>query len=144
MQTKQCTKCEQIKDLSCYSLNKSKKSGYNSECKDCHKIIRKKYYETNKSKERERIQLRKEQQKLAFKVFKSTLKCKLCDESHIATLQFHHLDPTQKEIGIAIAVHSGWGQERLKAEIDKCVVLCANCHLKEHYELNITGNSLLV
>ena len=51
MQTKECSKCEQIKDLTCFSLNKAKKSGYSSECKDCHKIARKKYYEANKDKE---------------------------------------------------------------------------------------------
>ncbi len=28
----------------------------------------------------------------------------------------------------------GYGKERLEEEIEKCVILCANCHRKEHYD----------
>jgi len=63
---------------------------------------------------------------------KSTLVCKRCGESHPACLQFHHSDPTKKEISIADAVRRGFGVSRLLAELDKCEVLCANCHAKHH------------
>lgn len=64
---------------------------------------------------------------------KATLKCNRCSESHVACLQFHHLDPTQKDIAIADAARS-WSKERILTEIEKCEVLCANCHAKEHYK----------
>ena len=44
---------------------------------------------------------------------------------------FHHLDPNEKEMG--------WekmrkvSKERLYAELDKCVLLCSNCHRIRHY-----------
>lgn len=55
--------------------------------------------------------------------------------SHIATtvcLQFHHTDPTEKEIEIGNLGSMGWGLARMQKEIDKCVIVCANCHFKIH------------
>ena len=49
-------------------------------------------------------------------------------------LQFHHLDPTQKDFGISASGHTrSW--EKLKVELDKCIMVCANCHAEIHAEL---------
>jgi hypothetical protein len=56
-----------------------------------------------------------------------------CGESHVACLQFHHLDPTQKEMTISKSLQKGWA--RIKNEISKCKVVCANCHLKIHWAI---------
>ena len=48
--------------------------------------------------------------------------------------EFHHLDPSQKDYQ--------WVKLRLRStteiikELDKCVMLCANCHRMRHYPLN--------
>jgi hypothetical protein len=64
--------------------------------------------------------------------YKKTLKCVRCDESHPATLTFHHREDADKQFEIGNAIKLGIGLDRLKAEIGKCDVLCANCHAKEH------------
>lgn len=55
-------------------------------------------------------------------------RCRLCgyDRCH-AALQFHHLDPSAKQFGVA---SKGMARsiERLRAEVRKCVLLCSNCH----------------
>lgn len=142
MDTKKCTKCEQEKPIEQFSKNASKASGLSSECKDCHRIIRKAYYENNKIKERNRIKQRKVELKDTYQQFKQTLKCILCSENHPATLQFHHLNPNEKEMEVSLAITNGWSFTRIQEEIKKCVVLCANCHMKEHYELT-QGRTLL-
>jgi hypothetical protein len=63
---------------------------------------------------------------------KSQLVCARCGEDHPGCLQFHHADPTQKELSISDAVRRGWGRQRILAELAKCEVLCANCHAKHH------------
>ncbi len=63
---------------------------------------------------------------------KSTLVCARCPEAHPACLQFHHADPSKKELSVAEAVRRGWSRERILAELAKCEVLCANCHAKHH------------
>ena len=67
-----------------------------------------------------------------YATLKSQLQCNRCGESHPACLQFHHADPTVKETSIAEAVRRGFSIRRLEAELDKCEVLCANCHAKHH------------
>lgn len=59
-------------------------------------------------------------------------KCTRCNENHPAALDFHHRDRTQKDLCVSDIVTFGWSKARIKSEIDKCDILCANCHRKEH------------
>ncbi len=55
--------------------------------------------------------------------------CSRCNVTDGRILQYHHKDPKTKA-GRGIRADLGWA--RLLPEIDKCVVLCANCHALEH------------
>jgi hypothetical protein len=58
-------------------------------------------------------------------------KCQRCGYGgSIAALDFHHINRAEKEETPTIAIMSG-DMERAKKEVDKCVVLCSNCH-REH------------
>ena len=49
----------------------------------------------------------------------------------IAALEFHHLDPSQKDFAIGYQGQSrSW--QRIKTELDKCVLLCCRCHREIH------------
>lgn len=55
-------------------------------------------------------------------------KCVLCGYSrHTAALQFHHVDPSNKAFGLGVRGITR-SIEKLRAEAEKCVLLCANCH----------------
>lgn len=61
-------------------------------------------------------------------------KCQTCGyNKSIRALTFHHLDPNEKDI--AIADSSNRSFSKVKAELDKCVLLCANCHAEEHEKI---------
>ena len=47
-----------------------------------------------------------------------------------AALQFHHIDPTQKDFVIGNVANKKW--EVIKSELSKCKLLCANCHSITH------------
>jgi len=49
--------------------------------------------------------------------------------------EFHHLDPKEKEAGWVKLRLTSW--ENIKKELDKCVLLCANCHRIRHYKENL-------
>ena len=49
---------------------------------------------------------------------------------HPSAFDFHHADPSTKDIGINKMLGGNW--DRLKKELDKCILLCANCHRVRH------------
>ncbi len=112
--------------------DKEKQRERNREYQKKHYQKKKDYYK-NKAKE---YKVRVKEQ---FDEFKKSLSCKICGENHPATLDFHHKNPEEKEIIISKAVGRNWGWNSLKKEIDKCDVLCANCHRKLHYNESIAG-----
>lgn len=67
--------------------------------------------------------------------------CDRCDESDPACLDFHHREDAEKEMNVAKTITYGYGKDRLREEIEKCTVLCANCHRKEHYDRPTAGSS---
>ena len=59
--------------------------------------------------------------------------CEHCGyDKYTGALQFHHLDPTQKDIKQFSKTKNF---EAFKKEVDKCILLCANCHAEEHARL---------
>lgn len=63
-------------------------------------------------------------------------KCFRCPEEHPACLQFHHRDPTTKLFNITTKILATpkkypW-ETAILPEIEKCDLLCANCHAKSH------------
>ena len=48
-------------------------------------------------------------------------------------LEFHHLNPNEKDFGISFNLSRTI--EDLRAEVDKCILVCSNCHAEIHQEL---------
>lgn len=63
-------------------------------------------------------------------------KCEHCGyDKCVGALTFHHTDPTQKDFQIG-GRGSTRSWERIKNELDKCKLLCANCHAEEHEKIS--------
>jgi hypothetical protein len=59
--------------------------------------------------------------------------CKMCGyDSCLDALQFHHRDPNQKDV--IPARMKLWNKGRAIEELDKCDLVCANCHAEIHSE----------
>lgn len=86
--------------------------------------------EENKASSRERVNKWRTKVKL-MAVEHLGGKCSKCGyNKSIRALQFHHLDPKEKEFGISAGTLRSW--EKTEKELSKCVLLCANCHAEEH------------
>lgn len=65
-------------------------------------------------------------------------KCIKCNyDKCIDALEFHHTDPTKKDFGIS---HKGFTRswKVIREELDKCILVCSNCHKEIHAEINST------
>ena len=82
------------------------------------------------------VQKRRNKVKLLAVEYKGG-KCSLCGYNKcIAALEFHHTDPEHKDFSISREGNTrSW--EKVKLEIDKCILLCANCHREVHQELRL-------
>ena len=49
-------------------------------------------------------------------------------------MDYHHLDAESKDNSISRLLKDGYGMVRIQEEIDKCVLLCANCHRIRHHK----------
>lgn len=58
--------------------------------------------------------------------------CSSCGMTITACLDFHHRDPLTKLFEISRGITMGYAWARILAEIEKCDVLCSNCHRQVH------------
>lgn len=63
-------------------------------------------------------------------------KCFFCGYSKCnAAMDFHHTDPSKKDFTISHCRVTKM-TDKIKEELDKCILLCSNCHREEHDRLN--------
>lgn len=104
--------------------------------KEYQKLYVREWYKRNKDKQIESNRVYKKKEKQKYHDYRSTLKCSKCGENHPSCLDFHHINPLEKEKTVHELIQNGYSFDRIKEEIDKCLVLCANCHRKEHWIQN--------
>ena len=91
------------------------------------------YYKCGKCNT-EQVQRRRDQLKILAVEYKGGC-CEICGYSkYVGALEFHHIDPSLKDFSIS---GSGYTRsfEKMKPELDKCRMLCANCHREIHAKI---------
>lgn len=132
MQTKKCYKCQEEKDATLFNKNRVRKDGLSTYCKECTKIVRKDFYEGNKesfirSQTAMTKRSRKKKREFVFNYLRQN-PCVDCGESDPIVLEFDHITPSEKFMGVSRLVSKNFSLEKIKKEIDRCEVRCANCH----------------
>ena len=116
MDTKICTVCKKELPLTEYYSRGNGK--YRSECKECHRNYVKNQYRKRKD---------------GVNNLKKQCACQKCGEKRFYLLDFHHVNPEIKDDTIAKMTSNRNKIEDIQKEIDKCVILCSNCHREFHY-----------
>jgi len=168
--TKECTVCKKelpIEDF--YEFNKKYKikdgtiktsKNRMSRCIPCHKLKNEKYKEQRKEYakkwhinnleySRSKSSSWSSRYKQGWWDIASTiveLKCSICGyDKHSSALDFHHVLPEEKEMGIHTIMtnSSPMNKDNVNIfieEIGKCIVLCSNCHREHHAKYNYLNN----
>jgi hypothetical protein len=126
---KKCYKCHIEKELSEFYFKKTE-NRYDGMCKYCHRLHRKQHYKENRQyyldkKKRNADKYFEQNKKLVLNTLKPG--CVDCGETNILCLQFDHLGDKKGDISTMIKTYK---PETVKKEIEKCEVVCANCHAK--------------
>lgn len=106
-----------------------KKKGY---CSECKKAYNKDWYQKHKPEQLERVKdnnkLYKEEVNALVRELKS-IPCMDCGKPYPwFVMDFDHRDPSQKVMAVSSMVRRKFSLEKVKSEISKCDVVCANCH----------------
>jgi hypothetical protein len=48
--------------------------------------------------------------------------------------EFHHINPAEKDNDISTLIKNKWTHISIDTELDKCLLLCCNCHRTEHFD----------
>lgn len=93
--------------------------------------------EALKQKQKDAVARFRKNRKRTLLEYAGGMKCQRCgyDKDIPDVYEFHHLDPTQKDPSWGKMITNNHRIETMKAEVEKCVVLCANCHRETHWEL---------
>lgn len=123
-QTKHCTKCGIEKSIDSFYWRNQKRAK-TSHCKKC---LGKLTVATQRQAKERAIE------------YKGG-KCEKCgyDKCH-AALEFHHLDPNEKDFAISKSRFTVF--DNIKKELDKCILVCANCHREIHFAPQPTGGRM--
>lgn len=119
--SKVCPTCNQNKPITDFHKRGNDSHLYQYQCKNCRNISCKKKYRNIKQK------------CIDYKGGK----CEKCGYNKCqAALDFHHIDPTEKNFQISQFQFFDWGKNKYKIinELDKCMLICANCHREIHYQ----------
>lgn len=125
-----CSKCKIEKDDSCFYIANNTKRKKQSQCKDCVKIGAIKHYYKYKEEQKQRATFKTKLYRFVIQSIKESYGCFNCQCKNHICLDFHHLDPKEKDFNIAAITKSK--SKLIVDEINKCVVACANCHRMIH------------
>lgn len=115
--TRECTHCNTIKPLSEFGYKNAAKTRQSFICRCCVNA---------------KIRLRAKSLKLLCVSYKGG-KCNICSYNRcLYALEFHHINQNEKEFEIT-GFKSTSLTAKLRNELDKCVLLCANCHREAHF-----------
>lgn len=90
------------------------------------------WYHRDPSKQKVHIDRIRKRNWLWFDSIKSKLFCCKCGEKDICCLDFHHNGSGEKELNMSVMRRSTYSIKRMQEEMDKCLILCSNCHRKLH------------
>jgi hypothetical protein len=136
METKKCTRCGCVKNIDEFYDRDSNKDGKSKTCIKCLNYYSGQHYIDNKDAYIINIRKRKTfLRSFIFRVKRRSV-CSICGEKRYWVLEFHHTGELKKEYGISKMASNGCSISKIKTELRKCIIVCANCHKDIHHGEN--------
>lgn len=90
------------------------------------------HYQDNKELYAANVRKRRKRNREFCRRVRQSKKCQQCGYDDWRALCFHHVNGDEKSDEVNFLVGRGYSIERIQKEMDKCIVLCMNCHTILH------------
>lgn len=117
---KRCGKAKPLKNFASAGVVNGKKY-YRHLCVPCYS---------------ESKQPRKDELRETYLEIKKSSRCEECGNDDFRVLDFDHIDRETKSFNVGDGMRRGYSLDKIKNEMAKCRVLCANCHRIKTWEEN--------
>ncbi len=87
-----------------------------------------KYGDSYRTRARVRKAVQKKDRHEKMAAYLADKSCESCGISDIRVLDFDHIEPSKKKFSISRGLNNGWAWDVIMEEVQKCRILCANCH----------------
>lgn len=115
-----------------YTFSRLGKPEYRARCTECFKTYAKKRQKRNRKSITAARKIKIRKRKVECVAYLGG-RCQGCGyDKSIVALTFHHRDKDEKERDVSHMLDWPWA--KLQAELDKCDLLCFNCHMALHGE----------
>ncbi len=127
---KRCPSCEKTLPVEAFARCLSRYDGLQAECKDCRHA---RYIEHGSALVTSRTKENRKRIRREIDDYKLETGCEVCGYRRCSSaLDFHHRDPGDKEFTVGEALARNMASVTVMAEIEKCILLCSNCHRELH------------
>lgn len=142
--SKPCSKCKQLKPETDFNLRSKLTGKLQASCRACTQFEGKRHYSNNKQAVKSKVRIRSKHYRNQCTEWKQQLHCSSCSENKYYCLDFHHLDPNIKDGSVGRLLATNSISLALK-EIEKCIIVCSNCHRKIHYgDIEVTPELIAI
>ena len=126
--SKKCNECNKTKHLEEFSWRCKSKRQRNTRCRDCVNNYNKQHYKNNIEKYKAKTKQSYNRLSTLLYSFKFSNSCNVCGEDTPVCLEFNHINREDKKYQISSMCKMGVSQEQFIKEVQKCEILCCNCH----------------
>lgn len=139
--SKTCCTCGLSLPLASFNLRSSSPDGRQSRCRGCSR----RWYEVNKVAHKANVRrlagIRKTLHRARIAEHFASHPCVDCGEADVRCLEFDHRDPSTKSDDVATLLSQAAAWARVRDEIAKCDVRCANCHRRVTADRQVSWRS---
>lgn len=131
MSEQTCARCGDVKQLDQFPRQAKRPSGRGAYCRDCKRGYAREWYEANREAQLERVARNNERYLERNRAFVDRLKARPCTDCGqrfpSPVMEFDHVRGEKFGI-ISALVHRASSLAAIEAELEKCELVCANCH----------------
>jgi hypothetical protein len=123
---RRCSRCQQDLPLSAFARYGTTQQSY---CRACKKEYDAAWYRVNKERRRAKVRADREAYIAWLDSLKDGKPCADCGQTYPPyVMEWHHIPGATKTLVLADTRRAAHSKARILAELEKCELVCANCH----------------